>query len=118
MTRASDQSGRDEVPEISPDELKARMDRDDLVLVDVREAYERKIADLPDQDQLRIPVGEFESRLDELDTDREIVCYCRSGSRSEWAVERLLEAGHDRVWNLKGGLLAWRRDVDPSMSAY
>ena len=94
------------------------MGRDDLLVVDVREPFERQIADLPDDGQLRIPVGELESRMDEVDPDAEIVCYCRSGSRSEWAVARLVQAGYEDVRNLKGGLLAWRREVDPDMPAY
>lgn len=94
------------------------MGRDDLLVVDVREPFERQIADLPDDGQLRIPVGELEARMDEVDPDAEVVCYCRSGSRSAWAVARLVQAGYEDVRNLKGGLLAWRREVDPDMPAY
>lgn len=112
-------SGTNEVPEISPSELKARMERrQPLVLVDVREPFERDIADLPDYGQLRIPVDEFLERVDELDPSDAIVLYCRSGSRSGWAVQRLLEKGFTSVFNLKGGILGWREDVDPSLRAY
>ncbi|MDP2959485.1 MAG: hypothetical protein Q8N53_23905, partial [Longimicrobiales bacterium] len=55
------------VPEITPTELKARLDKGDVpLLVDVREHFERQIADLPEHGQLRIPVGEILQRVGEL----------------------------------------------------
>ena len=108
-----------DVPEITPTELKARLDNGDVpALVDVREAFERRIADLPENGQARIPTGEFLHRLGELDPDRDLVVYCRSGSRSAWAVRLLHERGFEKALNLKGGVLAWRQEVDPSLRAY
>lgn len=108
-----------QVPEITPTELEERLEAGDVpLLVDVREAFERRIADLPEHDQLRIPTAELMQRTGEIDRDRDVVLYCRSGSRSEWAVARLVQAGYEDVRNLKGGLLAWRREVDPDMPAY
>ena len=68
--------------------------------------------------QKRSPVKEFITRIEELDPEANIVVYCRSGARSGWAVERLLEMGFDKVWNLKGGVLGWRQQVDPTIQAY
>lgn len=108
-----------EIPEITPVEFKDRVERGDaLVVVDVREAMEIEIADLPQYAPLRIPVNEFVARMDELDRDTEIVVYCRSGGRSGWAVQQLIGAGYERVLNLKGGILGWRAEVDPSLTAY
>lgn len=107
------------VPEITPAALKTRLDSgDEPVLVDVREAFEASIADLPDHGQVRIPTGEFAERCSELDRDAELVLYCRSGSRSAWATRVLLAKGYENVRNLEGGLLRWREDVDPSLTAY
>jgi len=107
------------VPEITPRELKDRLDAGEApLLVDVREHFERDIADLPEHGQLRIPTGEFAERVAEIDRDREVVVYCRSGGRSEWATRILQEEGYDRVFNLSGGVLGWREDVDPSLRAY
>jgi len=107
------------IPEMTVIELHARMEQDHpLVLVDVREPHEIQIADLPDVGQLRIPVGEFPERMGELDPDDAVVVYCRSGARSAWAVRLLRERGFRDVWNLKGGVLAWREEVDPSLEAY
>jgi len=108
-----------DVPEITPSELKARLDRGDVpVLLDVREHFEQRIADLPEHGQVRIPTGYLPERMGELDAHREVVVYCRSGSRSAWAVRMLRERGVSRAVNLKGGLLGWRQEVDPTLQAY
>lgn len=113
-----DRSGHD-VPEISVDELKQRLDAGQpLRLVDIRPAWERRIADLPDVGQLHIPMDELASRIDELDADEPVVVYCRSGSRSERVVRYLLDSGHETVFNLEGGVLAWREHIDPTLRAY
>lgn len=107
------------LPEITAVELKERLDAGDVpVLVDVREPFEVSIADLPDHDQVRIPSRELAQRYSELDPEADLVVYCRSGSRSARAARFLLAHGYDRVRNLEGGVLAWRTDVDPSLTAY
>ena len=108
-----------QVPEITPEELAQRLENGDApVLVDVREAFERRISDLPDHGQLHIPTGEFMQRVEEIDKDREVVVYCRTGSRSEWAARVLFSRGFEDVLNLKGGVMGWREDVDPSLPSY
>jgi rhodanese-related sulfurtransferase len=107
------------IREIEPRELKERLDRGDpLVLVDVREPFERLLADLPDHGQRNIPVKEIPVSGALLAQDRDIVLYCRSGPRSAWATERLMEMGFPRAFNLKGGLTAWREQVDPDTQGY
>jgi rhodanese-related sulfurtransferase len=107
------------IQEIEPQELKERLDRGDpLVLVDVRESFERDLADLPDFGQLAIPVKSIPFAAHHFEPTDEIVVYCRSGPRSSWATERLMGMGFSRVLNLKGGVLGWRSQVDPHMKVY
>jgi len=107
------------IQEISPEELKERMDRgDSLVLVDVREPFEGLLADLPEYGQERIPVKQIPFRGPELNPDATLVLYCRSGMRSAWATERLVKMGFREVFNLQGGLLAWKKRIDQSMASY
>jgi len=109
----------EEIPEMTVTELYERMQKEQpLVLVDVREPHEPGIADLPDWGQQLIPMREFLDRMDELDPEEPLVLYCRSGSRSAWATRQLMEQGYAKVWNLKGGILAWRDEIDPSLTAY
>jgi adenylyltransferase/sulfurtransferase len=104
------------VPEITPRELKARLDRgDDLFILDVREPHEFQICNIGGH---LIPLGDLSKRVNELDSSREIVAHCRSGKRSAEAVEFLKKAGFRKLWNLKGGVLAWSDEVDPSMPKY
>ena len=104
------------VPEITPKELKARLDRgDDLFILDVREPHEYQICNL--QGHL-IPLGDLPRRVNELDSSREIVAHCRSGKRSADAVDFLRKVGFRKIWNLKGGILAWSDDVDPKVPKY
>lgn len=104
------------IPEITPRELKTRMDRgDDLFILDVREPHEFQICNLNGH---LIPLGELPRRINELDSSREIVAHCRSGKRSADAVNFLHQAGFRKVWNLKGGILAWSDEVDPTVPKY
>ncbi|MGB8654706.1 MAG: molybdopterin-synthase adenylyltransferase MoeB [Candidatus Acidiferrales bacterium] len=104
------------VPDITPRELKARLDRgDDLFILDVREPHEYQICNIGGR---LIPLGELSRRAAELDSSREIVAHCRSGKRSAEAVEFLRKAGFRKLWNLKGGILAWSEEVDSAMPKY
>ena len=111
MTNPSD------IPEITVEELKARMDRhDNLVLLDVREAFEREIATIPGA--IHIPLGEIPQRFGELDPASEIVIHCKGGVRSAHALEFLRDRGFSKLWNLEGGIHAWSERVDPSVPTY
>ena len=105
------------MPDITPQELKARLDAGrPPVLLDVREEWETRLCRLPDA--VHIPIEEIEFRVEELNPDDEIVVYCHQGVRSA-AVARWLEGlGFRRVRNLAGGLDAWARTVDPTMRRY
>src|ERR1035437_2236776 len=104
------------IPEITPKELKARLDRgDDIFILDVREPHEFQICNL--QGKL-IPLGELPRRVSELDSSHEMVVHCRSGKRSADAIQFLQKAGFKKLLNLKGGILAWSDEVDPSMPKY
>jgi adenylyltransferase/sulfurtransferase len=104
------------VPEIRPEELKARLDAgDDVFILDVREPHEYQICNLGGH---LIPLGELPARMNELDSSREIVAHCRSGVRSAKAVTLLRQAGFAKVKNLAGGILAWSDKVDPSVAKY
>lgn len=106
----------DGIAEITPKELKARQDKgDDLFILDVREPHEYQICNLNGK---LIPLGELPRRVAELDSSREMVVHCRSGKRSADAIHFLQKAGFKKLLNLKGGVLAWSDQVDPTMPKY
>lgn len=109
------------VRELSPAEFVARRGRgEEMVLLDVREPHELAIANLDASvpDVVHIPMGEVPERFAELDPAREIVVLCRSGGRSLQVARFLESRGYGSVANLTGGILAWGRDVDPTLPAY
>jgi adenylyltransferase/sulfurtransferase len=98
-------------------ELASRIAAGEAVhLLDVREPHELEIARLPGS-QL-IPLGQLAARLSELDSADEMVVFCKGGTRSARALELLVSAGFRKVKNLKGGINAWAREVDPSIPLY
>ncbi len=109
--------GHDDIPEISPTELAARLTRgDDFDLIDVREPYEAQIASIAGA--RLIPLGGISAAFDTLDRSRDIVVMCRSGKRSADAAQQLKAAGFAHVTNLTGGILRWSDDVDPRIPKY
>jgi len=105
------------IPEITPVELKKKMDaHEPFVLIDVREPHEYQICRIPGSKL--IPLGEVPKRMNELDSADEIVVHCKSGIRSAKAVDLLMKSGFGKIHNLKGGILAWSDQVDPSVPKY
>jgi molybdopterin/thiamine biosynthesis adenylyltransferase/rhodanese-related sulfurtransferase len=104
--------------EISSQELKRKLERDgkNLVLLDVREPVEWEIVHFPNA--RLIPRGELPEHVHELDTADDIVVYCKTGARSAAALGFLRQAGFRKVKNLRGGIDAWAREIDPSMPRY
>jgi adenylyltransferase/sulfurtransferase len=87
-----------------------------FVLIDVREPHEYQICRIPGSKL--IPLGEVPKRMNELDSADEIVVHCKSGMRSAKAVDLLMKSGFLKIHNLKGGILAWSDQVDPSVPKY
>lgn len=103
--------------EISPHDLKARLDRNEApLLLDVRQDWETQLCRLPNA--VHIPIEELELRVEELNAQDEIVVYCHQGVRSAAVAEYLRSLGFRDVSNLAGGLDLWARTIDPSMRRY
>ncbi len=102
---------------ITAKQLKQLMDQGaKFCLLDVRTVQENRLCALPGNKL--VPVGEVESRLDELDPQQEIIVYCKSGGRSTSAAKVLISHGFKHVRNLEGGILSWIKEVDPSLPSY
>jgi sulfur-carrier protein adenylyltransferase/sulfurtransferase len=119
QAQADEAAERSGVPELSPTELKERLDRGErLTIIDVREPHEWDIANLEPFGARLIPLAELPERIGELNDAGEIVVHCLMGGRSAKAAKQLQAAGHSRVSNLKGGIRAWSDEVDPSLPRY
>lgn len=94
--------------EINVDELRNKIkNKEDFVLLDVRTEEETEIDKIDCDNLVIIPMQELPSRFDELDKNKEIILYCRSGERSYYSGKFLEEKGFN-VKNLLGGMLAWK----------
>ncbi|MFP4322967.1 MAG: rhodanese-like domain-containing protein [Anaerolineales bacterium] len=104
---------------ISPQELKARLDAgEDIVVIDVRMPYELDITQLDFAEH--IVLDELPERMQEVPQDKPVVVVCRSGGRSQQACMFLATRGWEpsNLYNLEGGILRWARDVDPTLPTF
>ena len=95
------------IVDLDPAEAKARLDRGEAVLVDVREPYEYGAERIPGA--LLYPLVTFDPKaLPAMWGDRMVILQCGTGRRSGMAAQRMIEAGAGTVHHVKGGLNAWR----------
>ncbi|MBA3871409.1 MAG: ThiF family adenylyltransferase, partial [Anaerolineae bacterium] len=128
-----DSEKKDTMGEITVTELKQRIDSGEkLTILDVRDPHEWEISAL--DGTLRIPKGQIEAAkndvlagrktrdmtvLAQIPTEGEVIVHCRSGKRSADSIKFLEQAGYtNKLTNVKGGILAWADEVDPSMPKY
>jgi rhodanese-related sulfurtransferase/rubrerythrin len=98
----------DEIRGLTANEIKTILDKDKTgayLLVDVRQPEEYEAGHIPGA--VLIPLGELEARQDELDRNKKIITYCRSGHRSMAAAITLCGLGFKGVQHLDGGILDW-----------
>jgi rhodanese-related sulfurtransferase/TusA-related sulfurtransferase len=81
----------------------------DGIILDVRETAEYAFGHI--EGAISIPMGELESRLNELDTEKEIYVVCRSGNRSDLAAQLLAEKGFSNVYNVLPGMNEWNGKI-------
>ncbi|GAB4510527.1 MAG: rhodanese-like domain-containing protein [Sulfuricaulis sp.] len=106
------------IRQLTVSELKERLDKktDKLVVLDVREPWERNICALPEA--VTIPMREVPARTAELPKDAEIVVLCHHGIRSQQVALYLERVGFDKLNNVVGGIAAWAHEIDPNMPTY
>lgn len=116
----SQQAMKCQQPEVSDHSVTAQelfmlQQQTDIFLLDVREPYEAKICQL--EQSYLIPLAELDNRLEEVDQSKTIIVYCKTGVRSAKAV-KLLALHGILAKNLQGGVLSWRRQINPELLLY
>lgn len=81
-----------------------------IQLIDVRTPDEYKQSHIPDAINIDIYSKDFESKISKLNKDIPVAVYCRSGKRSKMAADKLVALGY-RVYDLDGGILAWKNNL-------
>jgi molybdopterin/thiamine biosynthesis adenylyltransferase/rhodanese-related sulfurtransferase len=87
-----------------------------IVILDVRRDLEQRISIVPGA--IPVNLDKLDDVLKQLEKTTPTVMVCRTGKRSARAVRRLEKAGFTNVYNLRGGINAWAREVDPEMYQY
>ncbi len=100
--------------DISPDYLNATLKKKDFLFINVHVPYEGHI----EKTDLFIPFDRIQNILEPgsggtTDRSAKIVLYCRSGSMSATAAKTLVKLGFNNVWNLEGGMIAWKNQGYP-----
>ena len=112
-----DVAGSNGIDEITVRQLKQEFDEGrEILLLDVRNPPEIEICRIAGS--MVIPLNELVARASELDSARDIVVHCKTGGRSAQAIGELQQLGFRKLRNLKGGILAWAREIDPSLPTY
>jgi len=112
----SQQEDENHLEHITPLHLKEIQQRGDAhYLLDVRQPYEYDIANLGGH---LIPLDQLSANFHKIPQDQTIIVHCRSGQRSQQAIAMLKEEGFQKLFNLKGGILAWAATVDHNMPTY
>lgn len=103
--------------EITVHELKSKIDNGiDFQLIDVREENEREFTNIGGD---HIAMGTVVQNMEKIDMKKDVVIYCRSGSRSGQVVNFLeMNHGYKNLYNLKGGILAWADEIDDTIKKY
>ena len=105
------------LPEISPQELKQKLDANEsILLLDVREPSEYDIVHL--EDARLIPLNTLPHHIESLPSDQEIVVYCHHGQRSLYATAYLHQNGFTEAKNLMGGIDQWAAKIDSTLPRY
>jgi adenylyltransferase/sulfurtransferase len=104
------------VNEITVQQLKEWKDSDKkFQLIDVRDQHEYEFVNIGAE---LIPLSEIMDKRDAIKKDCDVVLHCRSGARSANAIMLLQDLGHKNLYNLKGGILAYAQEIDPSLPQY
>lgn len=100
--------------EVTVTELKFMIEsKADFQLIDVRDPHENNLSSLGGE---LIPMAEIPYHTEQILKSKKVILYCRSGSRSGTII-RWLEKNHgfDNLYNLKGGMMAWVKEIDPTL---
>jgi rhodanese-related sulfurtransferase len=82
----------------------------------VREPYELNVCGITEAQH--IPMRQIPERLPSIPTDRRLLVLCHHGARSMSVTQFLRAQGLNNVSNIRGGIDAWAREIDPAMKRY
>ena len=105
------------IPEVDVETLNNKLkNKENFILLDVRTDREYFLSSI--EGSLHMPMNTIAEKYTSLDKDKEIIVQCKSGVRSEKVCEFLLNNNFKNVKNLRGGIVEWAKQIDPSIIIY
>jgi rhodanese-related sulfurtransferase len=102
--------------EIQPEAVKELASHGEVILLDVREPWERETARI--EPSIHIPMGDVPARVQDIDPDDHIIVYCHHGVRSMNVTAWLRQQGFEKAQSMAGGIDRWSRFIDPKVPLY
>ena len=102
--------------DINIKEFKSKLDRSTYLLVDVRTKAEYSKGYIKDAINIDYLSDDFEKKIKKLDKEMLVLIYCRSGNRSRKAMSLMSKYGFKQVFNLAGGVIAWKENDNSLIS--
>ena len=90
--------------------------KENFILLDVRTDSEYFLSNI--EGAIHIPMNDIPNKLNTIDKSKEIIVQCKSGKRSAKVCQFLLNNNYENVRNLKGGIIAWANEIDPTIMVY
>lgn len=101
----------DKIKTISSTELQSKVGQQ-IQLIDVRTPEEFLENNIEGSQNIDISSKDFEQKVAQLDQNKPIYVYCRKGSRSRKAAQKLEDLGFTEIYDLKGGILEWNKNIN------
>ncbi len=96
------------IKQVTPEKAKEMIDKGGIIIIDVRTTREYRKGTIPGA--LHIPRGLLEFKITKAvkDPNQKILIFCAKGGRGALATKTLMDMGYKNVYNLKGGIKAWK----------
>jgi len=106
--KSTDQDSASVISLISASELDKANDQ--ILLIDVRTPGEFASGHIENSINIDYKSDDFKDLIGELDTNQEVYVYCKVGGRSGRSAKILEDMGFEKVYDLKGGIIAWEKE--------
>lgn len=110
LSSCQDTSKNDAIQVVTAEEMQTLLELDDVQLIDVRTPEEYADGYIENFQNIDFLSATFDEDILELDKNKPVILYCRSGGRSAKCAKKMLEAGFVKIYDLQGGISKWEHD--------
>lgn len=103
-----DKFEKDEIKQITAEEMQSILDLEEVQLIDVRTPKEHEENHIPNSQNIDFNSPTFADDISKLDKNKPVILYCKSGRRSAKCAKKMKDAGFEKIYDLEGGISKWR----------